>query len=125
MISFEHKGNFSKTDKFLNALMGRKYLNVLDKYGQMGVEALKQATPKDTGLTSESWSYQIEKTPDTTTITFTNSNINKWANIAIILDTGHGTRNGGYVAGRHYIEPAVVPIFEKIAKEAWKEVTSL
>ena len=124
MISITHKGNFSKTERFFNALLSRDYMNVLDEYGQQGVAALAAATPKDTGRTAESWGYEITREQDRTTISFTNSNVNNGVNIAIILQYGHGTRNGGYVVGRDYINPALRPIFDKIADAAWREVTS-
>lgn len=122
---FRHKGDFSKTEKFFNSLLKLDYLNVLERYGQAGVTALASATPKDSGLTAASWDYEITHNGKETTIAFTNSNISNGVNIAIILQYGHGTRNGGYVAGRDYINPAIQPIFDKIANEAWREVTNL
>lgn len=124
-IMFRHKGDFSKTEKFFNSLLKLDYLNVLERYGQAGVTALASATPKDSGLTAASWDYEITHNGKETTIAFTNSNISNGVNIAIILQYGHGTRNGGYVAGRDYINPAIQPIFDKIANEAWREVTNL
>lgn len=99
--------------------------NILDKYGKQGVSALSSATPVDSGLTANSWRYEIETKGDQTTIYWSNSNINKGVNIAVILQYGHGTRNGGYVVGRDYINPAMRPIFDSIANEAWKEVAKL
>ena len=122
IISFTHKGDYSKTEKFLNRLLGLDYLNVLEKYGQRGVDALSAATPKDSGLTAASWGYEIQHDGDKTSIIFTNSNINNGCNIAILLQYGHGTRNGGYVQGRDYINPVIQPIFDQIASDAWKEV---
>lgn len=124
-ITFRHKGDFSKTEKFFNRLLKRDYLNVLERYGRAGVDALAAATPKDSGETAASWHYEIDHNGKETTIAFTNSHVNKGVNIAIILQYGHGTRNGGYVQGRDYINPAIQPIFDKIADDAWKEVTSL
>ena len=124
-ITFKHKGNFSKTDKLLNNLLHRNYLNVLDKYGAAGVSALSSATPKDSGETAAAWDYVIERNGDQTSIAFTNSHIEKGVNIAIILQYGHGTGTGGYVQGRDYINPAIQPIFDKMADAAWKEVTNL
>lgn len=124
-ITFRHKGDFSKTEKFFNSLLKLDYLNVLERYGKAGVAALASATPKDSGLTAASWDYEITHNGKETTIAFTNSNVSNGVNIAIILQYGHGTRNGGYVAGRDYINPAIQPIFDKMANEAWKEVTNL
>jgi len=121
-ISLIAKGNYSKTQQWLNRLMNREYLNILDKYGQKGIDALSSATPRDTGLTAESWGYEIHHSESTTTLTWTNSNVNNGVPIALILQYGHGTGTGGYVQGRDYINPALRPIFDAMAEEAWKEV---
>lgn len=125
MIGFRFKGDFSKTRKHFEKLQKAKYLDILDKYGNKGVQALSSATPVDTGLTASSWYYKIQEKPGQTSILFCNSNVNKGIPIAIILQTGHGTRNGGWVEGRDYINPAIRPIFDEIAKKVWKEVTML
>lgn len=122
-IVFKHKGNLKKTTKFLERMVKEEYLKDLDKYGREGVEALSLATPVDTGKTAASWDYRIEKSNSGVKLVWTNSNVNKGVNIAIILQYGHGTHNGGYVQGRDYINPAIRPIFDKIADDAWKEVT--
>ena len=122
-IRFIHRGHFEATMNFLGKAKRRTYLKILDKYGRKGVEALSLATPKDTGKTAASWSYEIHHSHGGATINWTNSNINKGENIAILLQFGHGTRNGGYVKGFDYINPALLPIFEEIANSAWKEVT--
>lgn len=123
MITFRQKGDFSKTEKFLKKSMGRDYVKVLEKFGQYGVEALTAATPVDTGMTAVSWSYKIIQNEDGMSVEWHNDNINKHVNIAIILQYGHATRNGGWVEGRDYINPALQPIFDLLAKAAWKEVT--
>lgn len=123
MITFESKGDFSNLTKFLEKLKRPFKLDILNKYGKLGVEALAAATPRDTGKTAESWDYTIEESNGRTELSFTNSNVNKYVNIAIILQYGHGTRNGGWVEGRDYINPAVQPIFDALAEEAWKEIT--
>lgn len=122
-IVFKHKGNLKKTTKFLERTLKGDYLKNLDKFGREGVAALALATPVDTGKTSASWDYRIEKINSGTKIIWTNSNVNNGVNIAIILQYGHGTNHGGYVQGRDYINPAIRPIFDKIADNAWKEVT--
>lgn len=123
MIKIVSKGNFNKTEEMLKK-SGHWAKNIsLDSYGVKGVEALRNATPKDTGLTANSWSYRIEKSNNNITISFENSNINDGVPIAIILQYGHGTRNGGWVEGYDYINPAIRPIFDELAKAAWKEVT--
>lgn len=124
IIKFKHRGNFNNTKRFLNRMQGRDYLNLLDVYGKMGVEALSKATPVDSGTTAISWSYEIERTSDSTTISWLNSNENQGVNIAVILQYGHGTGTGGYVQGRDYINPALRPVFDKIAENAWKGVVS-
>lgn len=124
MIRITQRGNFDKTEKFLKKSFVRDYIGVLEKYGQQGVAALSAATPVDSGLTATSWSYKIIQNGSTISIVWENSNVQKGVNIAIILQYGHGTRNGGYVSGRDYINPALKPIFDKMADAAWKEVTS-
>lgn len=123
MISFRQKGDFSKTMGFLERAKESVKLGTLDRYGREGVVALSSATPVDTGLTARSWYYKIERDKNTATISFFNSNIQNGVPIAIVLQYGHGTRNGGWVQGRDYINPAIQPIFDKIANTAWKEVT--
>lgn len=125
MISFRQKGDFSKLSKYLERVKGAVNLNFLDRIGREGVAALASATPVDSGLTASSWYYKIERTKESTKISFHNSNIQNGVPIAIILQYGHGTRNGGWVQGRDYINPAIQPIFDKITNEAWKEVTKL
>lgn len=125
MIGFRQKGDFSKTTGFLTKLKQNTSLNVFDKYGKEGVAALASATPVDSGLTASSWYYKVERSADAISLLFCNSNIQNGVPIAIILQYGHGTRNGGYVQGRDYINPAIQPVFDKIVKEAWGEVTKL
>ena len=122
MIKLTSKGDFSKTIKSLNNMKQLKLEKILRRYAEQGVSALRSATPTDSGLTANSWSYTIEQGKNKTTIYWTNSNINKGVNIAVILQYGHGTRNGGYVAGRDYINPAMRPVFDKMANDAWMEV---
>ena len=121
-ISFSSKGDFSKTIKFLNKTKNVKINNILSKYGEIGVNALSQATPKDSGVTSRSWNYKIEVNNNNASIVWYNTNVVKGVNIAVILQYGHGTRNGGWVEGRDYINPAMKPVFDKIADQVWKEV---
>lgn len=122
MIEIKQSGSFRNTEAFLERAKNVVKMGVLDKYGRKGVEALELATPKDTGLTSKSWEYKITNNKDYSTISFFNTNIQKGIPIAIILQHGHATRNGGYVQGRDYINPAIQPIFDKLAEEVWKEV---
>ena len=125
MITFRQKGDFSKLTRYLERAKEVIKLGDLDKYGQEGVDALSSATPVDSGLTASSWYYKIENKNGSAIISFYNSNVNKGVPIAIILQYGHGTNNGGWVEGRDYINPAILPIFEKIANDAWEEVTKL
>lgn len=125
MITFKQKGDFSKLTNYLEKVKEVVKLGNLDKYGREGVEALSSATPKDTGLTANSWYYEIKREKDSVSITFNNSHVNKGVPIAIILYYGHGTRNGGWVEGIDYIKPAIRPVFQKIANQAWEEVTKL
>ena len=122
MITVESKGNFDNTEKLLKRIKSRDYLKVLDKFGQQGVTALSGATPTRSGKTASSWDYEVLVSGGSITLQWTNSNINNGVSIAIILQYGHGTRNGGYVVGRDYINPAMRPLFDKMADEAWKAV---
>lgn len=124
MIRFRHKGNFSKTEKLLKKSLGHDYMKILNKYGQDGVSALSSATPIKTGETAAAWDYEIVQKDGYISVTWNNHHINNGVNIAIILQYGHSTRNGGYVKGRDYINPALRPIFDRLAEDAWKEVTS-
>lgn len=125
MISFSSKGgNFDKLTRYLMRASNLT-VRVLDKYGQQGVDVLASATPKDSGMTAMSWGYEITTSGGKSTISFFNTHVNKGVNIAIILDTGHGTGTGGWVAGREYIDPTIQPLFDQLVDEAWKEVKSL
>lgn len=123
MISFRQKGDFSNLTRFLERARNAIHLGILDKYGRRGVDALSSATPVDSGYTASCWSYEVSHGNGTATITFSNSHINKGVPIAIILQYGHGTGTGGWVEGRDYINPAIQPIFDELAEEAWREVT--
>lgn len=125
MIKFTHKGDFSKTTRYFQKAKRTARLSDLDKYGRAGVAALSSATPVDSGLTAGSWYYEIERQNDVVAINFCNSNVNQGVPIAIILQYGHATGTGGWVEGRDYINPAIQPVFDQIANDAWKEVTSL
>lgn len=124
MIRFHHKGDFSKSMKFLENIKQKARLSDLDKYGREGVAALASATPVDSGETASSWYYEIVRGPGSVTITFNNSHFNKDVPIAIIIQYGHGTGTGGWVEGRDYINPAIQPVFDRITNDVWKEVTS-
>ena len=123
VIRLEQKGDFKTLTSFLERIKGTFNLSILDSYGREGVAALSAATPVDTGLTAASWNYRINRTPNSISLEFYNTNIQNGCPIAIILQYGHATGNGGYVQGRDYINPAIRPIFEKIAESAWREVT--
>ena len=125
-INFEHRGNFNHLEKFLaRSLKIRPVIEaILRKYGERGVKALQAATPKDTGKTADSWSYEIVKEDGRYSIVWKNSNVVDHVNVAILLQYGHATKNGGFVKGIDYINPAVQSVFENMANEAWKEVTA-
>ena len=125
MISFRQKGDFSNLSRFLEKAKEAVKVGDLDKYGREGVAALASATPIDSGLTANSWSYEIVRENGYVSIVFNNTNIQNGVPIAVILQYGHGTGTGGWVQGRDYINPAIRPIFDKIAENAWREVTKL
>ena len=124
MISFEQKGDFKKTFKFLKKAEGISKKDVLKAYGEIGVLALKNATPVESGKTASSWYYTISKTNKGYKITWRNSNINKGSQIAILIQYGHATKNGGFVQGVDYINPALRPVFEKMSSDIYKELKS-
>ena len=123
MITLTAKGDLNNTYKFLDRILKRDIYKNLEAYGQEGVNALAEATPKKTGKTAASWEFDIDRGLNSVAITWRNTNINNGVNIAIILQYGHGTGWGGYVQGRDYINPAIRPVFDKIAESIWKEVT--
>lgn len=116
-------GDWKKTEAWLERLEKGDYLHRLEAFGKAGVEALMSATPNRSGLTAKSWGYKIIDDPSFPGIEWFNTNVNKGVNIAIIIQYGHGTGTGGYVAGQDYINPAIRPVFDKIVDEIWKEVT--
>lgn len=119
------KDDFKKVGDYLQKLKKFEIRKVLEKYGRMGVEALSVATPVRTGKTASSWGYDISSDRGSYSITWTNSNVNRGVNIAIILQYGHGTGTGGYVSGRDYINPAIKGVFDQMAEEAWRELTQV
>jgi|SRR6185503_502925 hypothetical protein len=125
MITFTESGDFKNTERYLEHLQRDNLSAVLNKYGSLGVNALANATPVDSGLTSESWYYTIESRRGYYSIRWHNRNENEGENIAVLIQYGHGTGTGGYVQGRDYIMPAIRPIFDQIAAEAWREVTQV
>lgn len=124
MISFESSGSFRNTERFFSRMKRGEILRELDRYGQMGVDALASATPLDSGETASSWGYEIQRSGKSFSISWINTHTNGSVNVAIILQYGHGTGTGGYVPGRDYINPAIRPVFDKIADGVWKAVTS-
>ena len=125
MVSFRQKGDFANVTRYLERAKKGVRLSSLERFGRDGVAALASATPLESGETANSWNYKIENQNGVVKIGFYNSNVVDGVPIAIILQYGHGTRNGGYVQGRDYINPAIQPVFDQIAKHAWKEVTKV
>lgn len=123
-IRVRQKGNFNNLEKFLKKASRSTDLSSFAKYGDMGLDALKSATPVKTGLTAASWGYHLEATQQGVKLTWYNTNVVNHVQIAIILDQGHQTRDHGWVEGRHYIDPALAPVFDQIMKEMWKELTT-
>lgn len=123
MITIESQGEWKLTRNWFDRMTKLDLALIMNQFGKEGVSALSAATPSRSGLTSKSWNYEVTRKGNNWKITWTNSNVNKGANIAVLIQYGHGTRNGGYVVGRDYINPAIRPVFDKIAQKAWKEVT--
>jgi len=124
LVSFQSKGSFRKTENFLKNMSKRQIFRSLDGYGRQGVAALSSATPSSSGLAANSWSYEIGKRGNSYSITWLNYDVENGFPVAIMLQYGYATGTGGYVQGRDYINPAIRPIFDKIAESVWKEVTS-
>lgn len=125
MITFRHRGGFISTERFLNNSKKINFRSIIEKYASQGIAALQSATPKDSGLTSQSWSYEINVKRNGFSIYWTNSNLVDGLPIAILLQYGHGTRSGSFVEGRDFINPAIRPVFDTISENLWKEVTDL
>jgi hypothetical protein len=125
MITITQKGSFNRTEQYLNRLKQAQISSILQRYGSLGVTALSNATPVESGATAAAWSYSIVQRPGYYSIRWHNSNSNQGVPIAVLLQYGHGTGTGGYVQGRDYINPAVRPIFDQMANEVWKEVTKV
>lgn len=123
MIKVTSKGNWNKTLSYLHRMASGEHLRALDKFGPIGVRALAQATPKESSLTANSWTYTVESSGTRYKMSWMNTNIHDGAPIAILLQMGHGVRGGGYVQGRDYINPAIRPIFDQMADEMWRVVT--
>lgn len=123
MIKIKQKGDFKKSERFFKWVVKREYMKFFNEVGEAGVKALQEATPKRTGKTAESWDYKVLDTKQGLSITWTNSNVNDGANVAILIQLGHGTNTGAYVKGIDYINPALKPVFEAFANNVWWEVT--
>lgn len=123
MIKIKHKGDFNRFERFSNRVLRRNYLNILSSYARRGVEALKAATPVNSGETANAWNYEIESGAGKTTIWFTNSHEKNGVNVAILLIYGHATRNGSYVEGIDFVSPALEPVFRDLSYKMWMEVT--
>lgn len=124
IITIKSTGDFTLTMKFLKKLYSKAFYKKLEEYAKMGVEALASATPKDTGKTADSWGYEIEINKSSVVIYWTNDNMVGNTPLALLIDVGHGTKNGRWVEGEHYITPSIKPVFEKISDDVWREVIS-
>ena len=125
-ITFRQHGDFSRLQKYLSKSLDAVALQHFQRYGEEGVEALKAATPVDSGKTATSWSYEITQNGSVYSLEFHNSNVaDGWFNVAIMLDLGHGTGTGGWVEGLHFIDPTIQPLFERMAHDLWLEVTRI
>lgn len=122
-ITFNSKGDYKKTDSFLRKLLHRDSMAILNKYGEIGVERLRAATPVDSGVTADSWSYEIKKDGHNYALIWTNSNMAEWIPVVILLQYGHGTRGGTWVEGRDFINPALRDVFEDLSRELRGEVS--
>lgn len=122
MISFNHKGDFKSFDSLVDSASKKRYLGILSRYGQEGVSALSGATPVDTGKTAGEWTYEVNTTRDGFKIEWKNGNVVDGIPVAILIQYGHASKNGGFVSGIDFINPAIRPLFKKIADKVWEEV---
>lgn len=122
MIRVESKGSFAKTEKFLYAMQKAEAFRILNKYGKEGVNALAAATPVDTGLTADSWEYEVVYKNGRYSIIWSNTNVETGIPVAILIQYGHATGTGGWVEGMDYINPSIKPLFDKIADNVWERV---
>jgi hypothetical protein len=124
VITIKSKGSFRKTERFLKHAVSPDIFRILDGYGRKGVAALSAATPVASGLTANSWTYEVNESRGSHSITWRNSHVVDGVPVVILLQYGHGTGTGGYVQGKDFINPALKPIFDEIANSVWKAVTA-
>lgn len=123
MFRVKHRGSFNKTEQFFNRVLKKDYLNILAKYGELGVSILRSVTPTQTGKTADSWEFGVEEGKGTVTLYWTNTHENDGVNVALMIIYGHGLHNGGYVLGNDFVTPAIQPLMNDLADQVWKEVT--
>lgn len=123
MFRVKHRGSFNKTEQFFNRVLKKDYLNILAKYGELGVSILRSVTPTQTGKTADSWEFGVEEGKGTVTLYWTNTHENDGVNVALMIIYGHGLQNGGYVLGNDFVTPAIQPLMDDLADQVWKEVT--
>jgi len=126
VVSFKHGGDFKNLEKFFKGYNTQKMISILERYGQEGIQALASATPVDSGLTASSWGYRTSVSRGSFFIMWTNNNMtSNGTPLVILLQYGHGTKNGGFVQGKEFINSAIQPVMDKIANAVWQEVRSL
>lgn len=123
-ITFESSGSFRNTESFLRNAPKANIRGILESLGQRGVRALSAATPQESGLAAAGWYYEVKRTRGGWEIIWSNSDVESGFPVAVMLQYGHATGTGGWVQGRDYINPAIKPIFDEIADQAWKAVKS-
>ena len=124
MLTFSQSGDFGNTERFLKNVNNDSFFANLESYGQAGVRALADNTPRDSGKTAQSWGYKVIRSRTNPGIEWYNTNVNDGTSVAILIQYGHATKSGGYISGRDYINPVIRPIFDKIAADIWKKVTA-
>lgn len=123
MLGVTTSGSFKNTDAFFKRMQSSDIQKTVKKYGVKGMDALSNATPEDTGETAKSWKYEVTKKPGEITIGWHNTHEEKGLPIAILVQYGHATRDGGYIPGRDFVNPAMRPVFDQISDEVWRQVT--
>lgn len=122
-IRVKQKGNFKNTERFLKFAKSFDPTPILHRYGEIGVEELRNATPVDSGLTAASWYYEIENNKGNYTIRWMNSNMSDGMSVVILIQYGHGTKAGTYVPPNDFVTPAIREVFDRLAIQVWREVT--
>lgn len=125
MLKTKNKGNWDRTSKFFNKSIKITKIKDIKNFAEKCIERLREETPKDSGLTAESWNYEIHKTKNKNSLYITNSNIQNGIKIALLIEFGHATISGNWIEGRNFIGPITLNVYNEIVNDTWKELKKL